>query len=203
MKKLSILALVALMLTSCAKIFYSPDAFTIAHAHKTIALLPPSVSIAARKKDNPEALKEQQKTESLNFHKAMYAWMQKRNMQGKIRVQILDVETTLAKLKQAGFPEKPLTPGEICEILEVDGLISSNYSMTRPISEGAALAAGLLVGAWMPTNEVAVSVSIHDGKQKKLIWNFDHKYSGSIGSTPANLVNQLMRKASKKMPYLI
>ncbi len=203
MKKLSILALIALMLTSCAKIFYSPDAFTIAHSHKTIALLPPTVAITGRKKDNLAAIKEQQKTESVNFHKAMYAWMQKRNMQGKIRVQIQDVETTLAKLKQAGFPEKPLTPSELCSLLEVDGLISSNYSMTKPISEGAALAAGLLVGAWVATNEVTVSMSIHDGKEKKLIWNFDHKYAGSVGSTPARLVDQLMRNASKKMPYLI
>ncbi len=74
--------------------------------------------------------------------------------------------------------------------------------MSKPMSEGGAIALSLLVGAYGATNEVTVSMSIHDGKAKKMIWNYDQKFSGSIGSSPASLVDRLMRQASKKMPYM-
>ena len=70
------------------------------------------------------------------------------------------------------------------------------------MSDGAAVAVVLLVGAFAPTNEVHVSLSISDCNNKKLIWNYDHKFSGSIGSSPSRLVDGLMRQASKKMPYM-
>lgn len=200
--KVVMVALGIIIFSSCAKIFYSPDAFTLAHSHKSIAIIPPSVSIAANKRVDAESLKEQQKTESLNFQKEMYAWMLKRKMQGKISPEILDIETTNAKLKKAGYPNNPLSPSELCKKLGVDGIVTSNYSLSKPMSEGAAAAMGVLFGAWGATNEVGVSLSIHDGKEKKLIWNYDHKYSGSVGSSPSKLVDGLMRHASKKMPYM-
>jgi hypothetical protein len=68
------------------------------------------------------------------------------------------------------------------------------------MSEGAAIAAALLVGFWGATNEATASLSIHDQSTNKMIWNFDHKLSSSLG-TPAKLVDDLMRQASREMPY--
>ena len=104
MKKSLVLLIVAtLLLQSCAKVFYTPDARYLAGTHKIIAIIPPKVSIAARKKVDAAALLEQQKTESINFQREMYGWMLKRKMQGTIFVDIQDVETTNAKLAAAGF----------------------------------------------------------------------------------------------------
>jgi hypothetical protein len=202
-RSLILLIGVTLLLQSCAKIFYSPDASTLAKAQKIIAIAPPKVSISARKNIDGNALIEQQKTESVNFQREMYSWMLKRKMQGTISVEIQDVETTNAKLSNAGFNDgKLLTPTDMCNILGVDGIMTSNYSLSKPMSEGAAIAVALLVGVWGATNEATVSLSIHDQPTKKMIWNFDHKLSSSLGS-PAGLVDALMRKASRKMPYFI
>jgi hypothetical protein len=204
MKKSLILLLGGcLVIQSCAKVFYTPDSANLAQSHKITAIAPPKVSIAARKNVDGNALIEQQKTESANFQKEMYSWMLKRKMQGTMFVDIQDVETTNAKLINAGyFDGKVLTPIEMCEILGVDGLISSNFALTKPMSEGAAIAVGLLIGFWGPTNEATVSLSIHDRAANKMIFNFDHKLSSSFG-TPARLVDALMRRASKKMPYFV
>ena len=51
-----------ILLSSYARIFYSPDAINLAQNHKLIAVVPPTVSIAARRKVDAESLKEQQKT---------------------------------------------------------------------------------------------------------------------------------------------
>ncbi len=200
---LSLAVISALMFSSCAKIFYSPDAYTLARDQKIIAIVPPAVSIAANKKIDAAAMIEQQKTESINFQKEMYSWMLKRKMQGNIMQEIQEVETTNALLKKAGYPENPLTSAELCSVLGVDGIMTSNYSLSKPMSDGAAVAVALLIGAWGATNEVIVSLSINDCMNKKLIFNYDHKYSGSLGSSPARLVDALMRQASKKMPYMI
>ena len=202
MKKSFILLIgVALLLQSCAKIFYTPDATTLAKAQKIIAIAPPKVSIAPRKNIDANALIERQKTESVNFQKEMYSWMLKRKMQGTISVEVQDIETTNAKLASVGFYDGIIfTPVEMCNILNVDGIMISNYSLAKPMSEGAAIAVALLVGVWGATNEATVSLSIHDQSTNKMIWNFDHKLSSSLG-TPARLVDALMRQASKKMPY--
>lgn len=204
MKRLLLnLIAIALLSQGCAKIFYSPDATPLARAEKVIAIAPPKVSIAARKNIDGVALKEQQQTESVNFQREMYGWMLKRKMQGKILVDIQDVETTNALLANAGFDDvKSLTPVELCKILGVDGIITSNYSLSKPMTEGAAIASAVLIGLWGATNEAFVSLSIHDYNANKMIWNFDHKMSSSLGS-PARLVDDLMRQASREMPYFI
>jgi hypothetical protein len=200
-RSLFILIAVTFLLQSCAKIFYSPDAFQLARTQRVIAIAPPKVAIAARKNIDGIALIEQQKTESVNFQREMYSWMLKRKMQGTITVDVQDVETTNAKLAKAGFNNgELLTPTDMCNILGVNGILTSNYSLSKPMSEGAAIAFALVVGIWGATNEATVSLSIHDQSAKKMIWNFDHKLSSSLGS-PARLVDALMRQASREMPY--
>jgi hypothetical protein len=202
-KSLILFIAVALLLESCAKVFYAPDARYIASTHKIIAILPPKVSIAARKKVDAAALIEQQKTESINFQREMYSWMLKRKMQGSILVDIQDVETTNAKLAAAGFQDSGLlTPTDLARVLKVDGVLSSNYSLSKPMSEGAAVALAVLAGWWAPTNEAVVSLSIHDSSTEKMIWNYDHKLSSTLGSA-SRLVDELMRQASRRMPYFI
>ena len=200
-KTIYLLVIAAFILQSCAKIFYAPDARPLAQNQRIIAITPPKVSIAPRKNVDGAALIEQQKTESVNFQREMYSWMLKRKMQGTISVDIQDVETTIALLSKAGINEgKVFTPDDMCRILGVDGILTSNYSLTKPMSEGAAIALGVIAGVWGPTNEATASLSIHDSGTKKMIWNYDHKLSSSL-STPAKLVDDLMRQASRKMPY--
>jgi hypothetical protein len=202
-KQITLIGLTAFFLPSCAKIFYSPDARTLANKQQTIAIMPPKISIAASRRVDAEAMKEQQKTESLNFQNEIYSWMLKRKMQGKITKEIQEIETTNAKLKRAGYPENPLTTSELCEVLGVDGIMTSSFGLSKPMSDGAAVALGLLAGTWWATNEVRAALSISDCENKKLIWNYEHKLSGGVGSSPSRIVDQLMRQASRKMPYVI
>ncbi len=202
-KQLSVLLGLSLLLSSCAKVFYSPDARMLAKEHKLIAILPPKVTIAPNKKLDAAAIIEQQKAESVNFQNEIYSWLLKRKMQVVFMQEIQDVETTRALLSKAGYPDNAFSSKEICEILHVDGIVRSNFSMSKPMSEGAALAVALLVGVYGSTNEVHVTLEIKDCAADKLMFNYDHKYSGGLGSSPARLVDGLMRNASKKMPYMI
>ena len=70
-----ILVIALVIGTGCAKVYYSPDATSLASRHKKIAIIPPKVSIAPRKKSDLQALKEQQKLESVNFQQEIYSWL--------------------------------------------------------------------------------------------------------------------------------
>jgi hypothetical protein len=80
-------------------------------------------------------------------------------------------------------------------------VIQDNVRMEKPMSDGAAVAVGLLVGAWGATNKVETTLNIHDGQSGTLLWKYDYDASGSVGSSPDKLVDALMRNASKKFPY--
>lgn len=190
-----------LLATSCAKIYYHPDATTIAESHEVLAIMPPVVSISARKKVDAESLIEQQKTESINFQKEIYAWLLKRKMKNQFICDFQETDNTNALLARAGYPDTLLTTDEICSLLGVDGVIKTNIALSKPMSDGAAIAVFLLVGASGSTNEVRVNYNINDCEMQQLIFSFDHKYSGGLGSTTSRLVDAMMRQISKKMPH--
>lgn len=127
--------------------------------------------------------------------------MLKRKMQGKINKEIQEIQTTNALLKKAGYPENPMTTSDVCEVLGVDGIMTSTFALSKPMSTGGAIAVGLLFGVGGNTNEVRTTLSINDCENKKLIWNYEHKLSRGLGSSPSRIVNELMRKSSRKMPY--
>lgn len=190
-----------IVLSACAQIFYSPDAYTLASAQKIIAIIPPSISIQASKHIDGDALKNEEETEALSFQNQIYAWFLQRKGQGHIVQELQQIETTNALLKKAGYPETPLTTSDLCSILSVDGIITSHFSLSKPMSEGSAVALNILFGTTGMTNQVQASLSITDCKNTKMIFNYNGKLQGSVGSTPENLIDGMMRQSSKKMPY--
>ncbi len=175
----------------------------MANKQRIIAIIPPTVSIEASRIVYA-AIREQQKTESLNYQREIYSWMLKRNTQGKINKEIKEIETTNVKLKRAGYPENPLTTAELCEVLDVDGIMTSNFSLSKPMSEEGAICLVLSGFGWgARTNALHAILSISDCENKKLIWNYEREVSGGLARSPSNLMNRLMRKASRKMPYII
>ena len=202
MKRTLTFIFVSLILMSCGPTIYlAPGGSQIAASHRTVAIMPPTVSIAASKKMSADAMKEAQKTESINFQQEIYAFMLKRKGQGKFFIDIQDVETTNALIAKATLNGDILTTSDYCELLGVDGLITSNFAMTKPMSAGAAAALYVVTGGIGSTNTVTTTLSIKDCLSSSLIWKYDYKYSGGLGSSPATLVEGLMRNASNRMPY--
>lgn len=193
-------AIFLFVLVSCAKVYYSPEAENASRNHRIIAVVSPKVSIPPQKKMSNEELQELTLKESESFQYEMVAWLLKRKGENKISVDILDATTTIAKLHNAGTDGKILTPVEMAEILDVDAVITSNYKLTKPMSTGAAIATTLLFG-FGNTNEVKVTMELHDRVNKKMIWNFSHGVSGGLFSSSDQLVDEVMRIASKKLPY--
>ena len=210
MKKLfTLLAAAIIVLTSCGpKIYKTNDFESKTASHKTVAILPADVFIQLRpnemKKLSETQLAELQRKTGQNIQDRMYSWFLKRSDKFKYTVSFQDISKTNALLQQAGINHNNIsarTKEELANLLGVDAIISTRSSMTKPMSEGAAVAVGILFGSWGSTNDVQTSITINEGTKGDLVWKFDHTASGSVGSDPDRLVNALMRKASKKFPY--
>ena len=134
------------------------------------------------------------------FQFEMVSWLLKRKNDNKIHVNILDASTSFAKNKKAEDEEKFLTPAQLNEILEVDAVLTSNYKLSKPMSTGAAIFTTVLFG-FGTTNQIVVNMELHDRSTKKMIWNFSHTLSGGLFSSSDQLVAEVMRIASKKLPY--
>lgn len=204
--KLNLLVLISFLtvtffVISCAKVYYSPEAESASKRHKIIAIAMPKVSIPPQKNMDTEALKLSTHQTSESFHSEMVSWLLKRKNEGKINVNILDANTTQVKLSRL-MAEKGglLTPEEIIKELDVDAIIVPSFKMTKPMSTSAAVVTTLLFG-FGTTNQAISTMELYDRNLNRSIWNFQHTVSGGILNSAEQCINEIMRIASKKLPY--
>ena len=210
MKKLlfTITILFSNLIFSQTNLFEHPEFDEIAKDHKVIAVIPFKTFISLRPKQmkdiTPEQLERMEKSEGESIQSAMYSWFLKRKKRGKLSVNIQNPATTNAKLKKAGITfenYETFTPDELAKILEIDSIIMGTFETNKPMSEGASVALGLLIGFWGTTNTATINLSIFNAKDGQLLVNYNKKVRGSIGSDNNTLINIIMRKASRRIAY--
>jgi len=151
-----------------------------------------------------EQLERMEKSEGESIQSAMYSWFLKRKKRGTLSVNVQNTVTTNAKLKKAEVTfenYETFTPSELAKILEVDAIIMGTFDTNQPMSEGASVALGLLVGFWGATNSATINLSIYNAVDGELLVNYNKKVRGSVGSDNDDLINILMRKASRRIAY--
>ena len=111
---------------------------------------------------------------------------------------------TKAKLLRAGITIELMaayTPQELCEILGVDAIIMGTFETNKPMSQGAAIAMNVLFGFAGVTEKALINLSIYEGENGALMCNYQKNLAGGMGSSTEDLINILMRKASRRIAY--
>ncbi len=213
MKKLLCLLLFAapLALGSCTNraIYTSPDFPAKAQEHKSLAILPFETSITLRPNQMRElgaqGHKELEQKEAFAVQGALYSYFLKEKGKEGFAVSFQDVQKTNALLHRHEITEENLstyTSEQLAKLLEVDGIVSGTLQTDKPISDGAALALNLLLDTYaLPTNSGVASISINDGQTGELLWRYQKSLDRGLGSNTTTIVNAIMRKASKQLPY--
>lgn len=207
MKKVTLLLVLFISVFSQAqtKLFVDPEFNTIAKQHKTIAILPFEVTIKLRPKQMKDISQEQlatmEKKEGISIQNAMYSWFLKRKKRGKLKVVVQDPSKTRVLLKKNKIDLETTTKEELAKILGVDAVVSGTIQTNKPMSEEASIALDIFLGVRTPTNSAVVNISVTNGLDGKLLWNYNKKIRGSVGSTNEDLVNILMRKTSRRLAY--
>jgi len=198
----------AVLTTSCGPQIYKAANFEqVKKKHSTLAILPFEATTEMKrlpKGTTIEAIQANNKSTGYAVQSNSYAYLLRQFSKNKYTVSFQDVDQTNALLAKNGITYEDLatkSKGEICELLGVDGVISGKIRMSKPMSDGAAVAMALLAGAWGPTNKTDVSMTIHDKTESKLLWKYDYMATGNLGSSSEQLSRALMKNVSKKFPY--
>ena len=188
------------------KLFEHPNFETIAKDHKIIAILPFSAKVSLRPKQmkeiTPEQLKDMEAGEGRAIQNSVYTWFLNRQKRGKLLIEVQDPGKTNALLLKSDITDLArYTPEELANILGVDAIITGHFETDKPMSDGASIALGLIVGFWGSTNAATINMSVKNGSDGQLLWNYNKRVAGSLGSSTDTLINTLMRKASRRLAY--
>lgn len=187
------------------KLYVHPEFDHLAKDHKTIAIVPFEAFVTLRPKQmkeiTPEQLAEMQKGEGLAIQQSLFTWFLQRQKRGKLKLDVQDPKKTNALLQKHEVNPALIAPEELAKILGVDAVITGRFETDKPMSEGASIALGLLVGFWGQTNSATINMSVNNGLDGKLLWNYNKRVAGSLGSSTDSLINTLMRKASRRLAY--
>jgi hypothetical protein len=196
-------------LAQTREIYVNPNFTELAKHHSKIAVLPFKTIIKLRPKQmekmTPEQFDKLQNDEGLAVQSAVLSYFLKRKEQHDLNVSVLDVNTTNALLKKNNINNENIdsfTPAELCTLLGVDAVLSGLFQTDKPMSDGASLALFMVVGFAGPTNSGSVTININDGKTGELLWKYDKTLSRSLGSDTNTIIKTMMRKASRKLPYI-
>ena len=190
-------------------LYENPAFDEIAKTHKIIAVVPFKTQVELRPKQMKDMTEEQlhrlEKAEGEGIQTAMHSWFLKRKKRGDLQtIEVQDPKTTTALLKRNDIDYDNITeytPQELAKLLEVDAVISGEFQTNKPMSEGAGAVLGILVGFWGATNSAVINMSVHNAVDGVLLWNYNKKVAGSLGSSSEDLINILMRKASRRLAY--
>lgn len=187
------------------QIFESPKMKEFISTHKTVAILPFKATISYKKLPknyDSDSNKAEEIKLGNQMQSGMYTYLLRKSSDYVVEVQ--DVEKTNALLIKNGLSEKlSETPSEdIAKILGVDGIIKCSYAYEKTKSEGAAIALTLLVG--FGTGKVAsgaLTMQINDAKEGALVWRFYKEMAEDVMSSPAAMMERMMRKVGRNFPY--
>jgi len=210
MKKITIILtlLIATVSFSQTKLYVHDDADTYVANTKTIAILPLKVQVKLRPKQlkdfTSEQMIEMNKNESLDIQKGMYSWFLTRKKRGSLLVKVQNPSRTNALLKKKGIDihsYDEYLPSELGEILGVETVITGSFETSKPMSNGAAIGLAVLTGGLFATTSATMNMDFMSTVDDELVVNYHKKIKGSLGSDAQDLINILMRKVSRRIPY--
>ena len=196
------------MIGACGPKIYTASNFQEAQStHKTLAILPFDVSIDTKrlpKGVTMEMLEQEQNDTGYGLQGDIYTYFLREIGRDHYTVTFQDINKTNRLLADAGINYQNIhttSMEQLASILGVDALVSGKATMAKPMSDGAAVAMGLLIGLWGPTNSVNTTITVHEGLRGDLVWKYDYEAAGNIARSRQSVSNALMKNASKKFPY--
>jgi len=205
MKKI---AFIFVLFTSVAfsqkNIFENNNFDEFAKEHEILAIVPFIAHLELKKEVDRDDLKILAKKEGQAVQNALETYFSKRKERKGFSVEFQNIRNTNAILARNGIDYGNIdtfTTQELCKILEVDGLISGTLNLNILLSEGVPTNFNLLDYFSGNADYGRIGLKISDGKTGKLLWKYENEISKKTGKNTTELIDRMMRTASRKFPY--
>lgn len=197
----------AFMSEGSKQIFTCPQLPKKIKKHHTVAVLPVKAKITYTKLPknfNREAHQEQEVSLGQNIQNSLFLYfVRKANLYS---VTFQNVEKTNSLLKEAGMYDRleDFTPDEIAKVLGVDAVLGGKFDLEQTRSDGTAFATAVMFSEYVgKTGLGTLTLMLHNGENGELLWRFFKIMDDDFTSENKELVERMMRKVSRNLPYAI
>ena len=172
--------------------------------HQVLAIIPFLTQLELEQ-DLPKAERKRlAQNEGYAVQEALEIYFSNRRKRKKFQVEFQNTQDTNALLAQQGITYANIdiyTTKELCEILKVDGIISGNLTLNILLSKGISTKFNLWDYLNRNSNYGRIGIKISDGISGKLLWRFEKEITKKSGKNTTELIDKMMKQASRKFPY--
>lgn len=211
MKKVVVLLLICcagIQLANAQKKIYVSDSFDeLAKDHKIIAILPFQTTLNL-KSDTKSYTKEQiaalEQREGIAVQEALESYFLDRKRKKKLKIEFQDINTTNRLLKKADITMEDMdiySPQELCKVLNVDAIVSGSLTSRLLLSKDIDTSFDLITYLKGKSDYGKIIIKLSNKNTGKLLWRYEKTINRKSGKNTRNIINKMMRKASRKFPY--
>lgn len=187
------------------KNIYESDKFDLfSKEHKVLAIMPFLANLDLEDNISKENLMDREKKEGYAVQNALETYFSKRKKKKKFSVEFQNTDDTNAILAKNNVTYKNIdvyTIKELSDILEVDGIISGNLDLNILLSKGVPDEFSFLDYFLGDANYGRIGIKISDGVTGKLLWKYEKEINKKSGKNTDDLIDRMMKLASRKFPY--
>ncbi|MGN7515498.1 MAG: hypothetical protein ACTHOM_14050 [Allomuricauda sp.] len=172
--------------------------------HEILAIVPFIAHLELKKAVDRSELSVLAEKEGYAVQNALETYFSKRKKRKKFNVDFQNIMNTNAILAQNNIHYDNIdtyTTQELCKILDVDGIISGNLNLNILLSKGVPTDFSILDYFSGNANYGRIGVKISDGDTGKLLWKYENEISKKTGKNTTELIDKMMKTASRKFPY--
>lgn len=172
--------------------------------HKVLAIIPFITKLDLKENIAASELKSLEEKEGYAVQNALETYFSRGRKKKKYAVDFQNTEDTNALLLQNNITYENIdiyTIKQLCKILKVDGIISGNLDLNILLSKGIPTGFSILDYFKGNSNYGRIGVKVSDGKTGKLLWKYEKKINKKSGKNTTNLIELMMKQATKKFPY--
>ena len=188
------------------KIYESNKYEELSKDHKIIAILPfqTTLNLKSEQNNSEEQVKKLAQREGIAVQQALESYFLTRKNKKKLKIEFQDINTTNRILKKAGITLENIdiyTPQALCEILNVDALVSGSLTSRILLSEEVDTSFDLITFLKGKSDYGKIIIKLSDKNTGKLLWRYEKTIDRKSGKNTSAIIAKMMRIASRKFPY--
>jgi hypothetical protein len=201
---LLLVLLIGATINAQKNIYESKNFDELSQNHEILAIVPFLTNLDLKDEVSKVELKQREEKEGYAVQNALETYFSIRKRKKKFSVEFQNTKNTNAILAQNNITYQNIdiyTTKQLSEILGVDGIISGNLDLNILLSKGIPTEFSFLDYFSGDANYGRIGIKISDGLSGKLLWKYEKKINKKSGKNTNDLIDQMMKLATRKFPY--
>ncbi|MDT0606965.1 hypothetical protein [Croceitalea rosinachiae] len=195
---------IGLLINAQKNIYESSRFDQLSEEHEVLAIIPFLAKLELEQTISKDELIQLAKREGYAVQDALETYFSRRKKRKKFNVEFQNIDDTNALLAQNNITYSNIdiyTIKQLAEILNVDGVISGNLDLNILLSKGVPTNFSFLDYFNGSSDYGRIGIKISDGASGKLLWKYEKQINKKTGKNTSELIDKMMKLASKKFPY--